>query len=329
MTNITLVVTTLNEAEALPRLFEALLGQTRPPDELILVDGGSTDGTVAVAERYQDRLPLRLVLQPGCNISQGRNVGIAAATHPLIAVTDAGCRPAPDWLAHLVAPLQADERVGLVSGRVEPEAHTHLEACIGRCSLAFQTQIGGVWFLPTARTLAFRREVWQQVGGFPEHLAFGEDAAFVVAAAAITPLCVAEKSVTFWRPRSTYGQLIRQFFNYAEGLAQAGLSRQFHLKTALQSGGMVAGVGVGLLSRRKWPWLIGLGIGGAYLWRKAQAGCFDVPGWRTFYRVPLVLLAIHLGTMAGVVQGNLRRYFASWPVKRYEFQEKYNYPVQT
>jgi glycosyltransferase involved in cell wall biosynthesis len=311
MTNVTLVVTTLNEAAALPRLLDALLGQMRPLDELILVDGGSTDGTVAVAEQYQDRLPLRILVRPGCNISEGRNEAIAAASHELIAVTDAGCRPAPDWLAHLVAPLQADEAVGLVSGRVEPEAYTHLEACIGRCSLAFQAQIGGVWILPTARTLAFRRAVWERVGGFPAQLSFGEDAAFVVAAAAITPIHVATESVTFWRPRSTYGQLMRQFFHYADGLAQAGLSRQFHLKTVLQSGGMAAGVGWGLLSRRKWSWLVGMGIGAAYLWRKAQAGCFDVPGWRTFYRVPLVLLAIHLGTMAGVIRGNLHHYFAS------------------
>lgn len=307
MSHVTLVVTMLNEGQTLPRLLEALLAQTRPPDEFILVDGGSTDNSVAVAESYQNRLPLRILVRAGCNISQGRNEGIAAASHALIAVTDAGCRPAPDWLAQLVAPLETDGKVGLVSGRVEPEAYTHLEACIGRCSLAFQAQIGGAWFLPTARALAFRQAVWEQAGGFPAHLAFGEDTAFVVAAAAITSIAVANQSVTFWRPRSNYMELIHQFFHYAEGLAQAGLSRQFHLKTALQSGGMMAAVGLGLISQRYWFWLLGLGIGGVYLRRKAQAGCFDVPGWRTFYRVPLVLFAIHLGTMAGVIYGTWQR----------------------
>lgn len=301
---VTVIMTTLNEGATIARLWQGLLTQTRPPDEIILVDGGSTDETVAISASFQGRLPLRILVRPGCNISQGRNMGIAAASHDLIATTDGGCWPAPEWLESLVAPLLADERVGLVSGRVVPVAPDHLSACIGQCSLAFQMTIGGETFLPTARTLAFRRSVWEQVGGFPEEMAFGEDAKFVLDAAANHPIRVASKATIQWQPRQTYRQVFRQFYQYADGLGQAGLSRQFHLKTTLQSGGIFAGLVGGVLWRRRWLGWMGLGIGLWYLWRKKQAGCFTVPGWQTIYRVPLVLLVIHLGTMAGIVHGN-------------------------
>lgn len=310
---VTVVITSLNEENTIARLLQGLLGQTRTPDEIILVDGGSTDNTVVVTQTWADRLPLRVLVRPGCNISQGRNIGIAAATHDLIATTDGGCWPAPDWLEQLLAPLLADKQVGLVSGRVIPSAQDHLSACIGQCSLAFQMNIGGETFLPTARTLAFRRSVWAQVGGFPEAMAFGEDAKFVVDAAASSKIRVANQAVIYWKPRQTYTQVIRQFYQYADGLGRAGLSRQFHLKTAWQSGGIVAGLVGGLIGRQRWLGAVGLGIGVWYLWRKAQAGCFAVPGWQTSYRVPLVLLAIHLGTMAGMIHGNWVRLGAGQP----------------
>lgn len=301
---LTVVVTTLNEGANIAQLWQGLLAQTRPPDEIILVDGGSVDDTVPISASFQGRLPLRILLRPGCNISQGRNVGVAAATHDLIATTDGGCWPTPEWLDALVAPLRADEHVGLVSGRVVPVATDHLSACIGQCSLAFQMTLGGATFLPTARTLAFRRSIWAKIGGFPEEMAFGEDAKFVVAAAAISSIRVVNQAVIYWQPRQTYTQVLRQFYQYADGLGRAGLSRRFHLKTALQSGGIGIGLAGGVWWRRWWLGLLGLGIGGWYLWRKKQAGCFAIPGWRTLYRVPLVLLAIHLGTMAGMIHGN-------------------------
>jgi uncharacterized membrane protein len=44
-----------------------------------------------------------------------------------------------------------------------------------------------------------------------------------------------------------------------------------------------------------------------YVLRKVREGCFSIPTWRTFYRVPLVLLAIHGGTLAGIAHGNVVR----------------------
>src|SRR4051794_20583419 len=80
-------------------MLSALERQTRPPDEIVIVDGGSTDGTLDLIQRWSNERPaVRVLSAPNTNISAGRNVAIEAASHEWIACTDAGCRPIPTWL---------------------------------------------------------------------------------------------------------------------------------------------------------------------------------------------------------------------------------------
>ena len=90
---VSLCLTVLNEADNLDALFASVVAQTRLPDEIVVVDGGSVDGTVAVVERWLARgVPIVLVTVPGANISAGRNVAISRARSEIVAVTDAGVR---------------------------------------------------------------------------------------------------------------------------------------------------------------------------------------------------------------------------------------------
>src|SRR5215217_1649684 len=100
-----LIMTVRNEAASLPGLFESILRQTALPAEVVIVDGGSTDGTQDVVRRYAAQLPLRLIERPGANISEGRNTAIEHAGCDIIAATDAGVRLEPAWLETLVMPL--------------------------------------------------------------------------------------------------------------------------------------------------------------------------------------------------------------------------------
>ena len=87
---VSIIVTVKNEADALPRLLESIRAQSRPADEIVVVDGGSTDDTLGILREYATRLPLKIISQPGANISQGRNTAIRAATGNVICSTDAG-----------------------------------------------------------------------------------------------------------------------------------------------------------------------------------------------------------------------------------------------
>src|SRR5215207_5800347 len=113
---VALVTTVLNEGTTIDALLASVAVQTRPPDEIRLVDGGSRDDTVARARAWAARgLPLTVEVIAGANISAGRNAAIAATSAPLVAVTDAGVCLAPTWLEHLAAPF-ADPAVDVVSG---------------------------------------------------------------------------------------------------------------------------------------------------------------------------------------------------------------------
>src|SRR5512143_1443686 len=100
---VTLIATVLNEGEAIRLLMDSIAAQTRAADEVIICDGGSTDNTPDIVRGYAGRLPLKVIELPGANISAGRNAAIRAAAHDLIAVTDAGVRLEPEWLARIIA----------------------------------------------------------------------------------------------------------------------------------------------------------------------------------------------------------------------------------
>ena len=107
--DVSVIVTVLNERESIRRLLDSLAAQTRRADQVVICDGGSTDGTVdaihdAVAAHRGRLGDVVVLVLPGANISRGRNAAIERARGPLIAATDAGVRLADNWLEELTAP---------------------------------------------------------------------------------------------------------------------------------------------------------------------------------------------------------------------------------
>lgn len=95
--SVSLVIPVRNEEQSLPSLIESIKQQTFEPAEIIIVDGGSVDGTVRVAKEIAGRDPRFRVVEAGpATPERGRNVGVAAARYDWIAFTDAGIRLEPD-----------------------------------------------------------------------------------------------------------------------------------------------------------------------------------------------------------------------------------------
>ncbi|MHA1262917.1 MAG: glycosyltransferase [Candidatus Freyarchaeota archaeon] len=96
---ISVVIPSLNEAEFIGRCLESLTRQTVPPDEIILVDAGSVDGTVEIARRYVDKI----IVSPKADVVLQRNLGAQEAKGDIIVSTDADTVAASDWIERLTS----------------------------------------------------------------------------------------------------------------------------------------------------------------------------------------------------------------------------------
>jgi glycosyltransferase involved in cell wall biosynthesis len=266
---VALVVTVLNEGQTIDLLLASAAAQTYPPSEVHLVDGGSTDDTVARARAWADRgLPLVVGVRPGANISAGRNAGIAATRAPLVAVTDAGVALAPDWLERLARPF-ADPAVDVVAGFFRAAPRTPFEAALGATTLPAEEDVAPASFLPSSRSVAFRRAAWERVGGYPEWLDYCEDVVFDLALRQAGCRFVWEpRALAYFRPRPTLRAFFRQYYLYARGDGKADLWPRRH---AIRYGTYLGLLPL-LLAVRRYPALavLALLLAGAYLRRPYQ-----------------------------------------------------------
>jgi len=108
--DVSVVIPAYNAEDTLGACLEALGAQSAPPDryEVIVVDDGSDDGTVAVAREHG----VRLVRQPNAGPAAARNTGARAARGKILLFTDADCAPAPDWIERMTAPFDDPEVAG-------------------------------------------------------------------------------------------------------------------------------------------------------------------------------------------------------------------------
>lgn len=225
---ISLVVTIRNEEANIRRLFASILKQTRLPDELIVCDGGSSDNTVSVMSEYSDQLPLKILLRPDVNISTGRNVAIQESRGDIIAVTDAGVRLRSDWLEILTACFEQRE-VMHAAGFFCTDAKTVFETAMGATVLPVLEDIRPQTFLPSSRSVAFRKQAWVTVGGYPEWLDYSEDVVFDLKMIEyFGKFTFVPEALVQFQPRSTIKQFARQYYNYASGDGHAGLFLNIH-----------------------------------------------------------------------------------------------------
>jgi glycosyltransferase involved in cell wall biosynthesis len=283
---VSVIITVLNEAGSLPRLLDSLAAQSRLPDEVVVVDGGSSDDTLALlhAEQARQRLALTLIERPGANISQGRNAAIAAASGEIIAATDAGVRLTSTWLEKLVepfeqqaAPAEQETAPAVVSGFFLPDPHTLFETALGATVLPELRDLCPEKFLPSSRSVAFKKSAAQDVGGYPGWLDYCEDLVFDLRLRQrYGPFAFAPQALVYFRPRGSLRAFFKQYYLYARGDGKADLWRLRHLARYLTY--LVA---VPLIALLGWRW----GWWWWALYLAAVPGMFFTP-WR---RLPALL----------------------------------------
>lgn len=112
MSSISVVIPALNDAALLERCLADLAAQSRPAEEIIVVDNGSTDATVAVARAAG----VRVLSEPLRGIWPAAATGYDAATGEIIARLDADSRPPSDWLARIETEFARSPRIAVLTG---------------------------------------------------------------------------------------------------------------------------------------------------------------------------------------------------------------------
>ncbi len=281
--SVSVITTVYNEAEAIGRLLTSLAAQTRVPNEIVICDGGSRDNTVAQIEVWaaRQKVPVKVIVEPGANISRGRNVAVGAAQGPVIAVTDAGVRLDARWLEHLIAPWEqatAGVEPIAVAGFFLADVAGAFQSAMAATVLPVLQDIDPERFAPSSRSVAFRKEAWASVGGYPEWLDYCEDLIFDFAINDLRPqqataFAWAPQALVYFRPRTNLRSFWTQYYRYARGDGKANIFPKRHAIRYFIYGvvfpALVGHLVWGFFAR--WLGWVGLLLGViAYCWRPWQ-----------------------------------------------------------
>jgi glycosyltransferase involved in cell wall biosynthesis len=206
---ISLVTTVLNDQQGCAAFFTQMEAQTYLADEIVIVDGGSKDGTWEFLLNYKPNQPysLQVTQEIGCNVARGRNLAIAQAKHDIIVSTDIGCMWEPQWLEELVRPLLEDKQLEAVMGSWQVRRED-LKSDWAKVEYAFLNEpkfIANPESHASSRSIAYRKCLWEKIGGYPEDLTLaGDDMVFALllhqiaerVSCAPVPRCYWERPIT-------------------------------------------------------------------------------------------------------------------------------------
>jgi glycosyltransferase involved in cell wall biosynthesis len=175
-TTLSVIIPTLNEAAMLPGLLDALQKQTRPPDEIIVADAGSKDGTQELAQARGARVA------PGGMPSVGRNAGARASTGELLLFLDADVLPEPDFIAEALKEF-IESGYDVATCQMEPLTEDLSTRILTEAANLFLQVVQ--YFAPHAPgfCILVRRHIHEAIGGFDESAKMAEDHDYVQRAA--------------------------------------------------------------------------------------------------------------------------------------------------
>ena len=251
---ISLVSTVLNDRKGTAAFFQQMADQTRLPDEIIIVDGGSRDGTwELLLEESQRARPWHLIVTQdrGCNVARGRNIAVTQASHEIIASTDIGCEWDREWLEELVAPLCSDPAVEIVKGSwgvkeeelTGPWAKTEYALKTDSLRSSATPQTGA-----NSRSVAYRRKLWKRIGGYPEDLTLAaDDTTFnLLVDDDGAPAAAAPAIRCYWHRHESLKAFLKEQYRYFYGAGEANILGNYFVLVGFRLSMEVMGLLVGL-----------------------------------------------------------------------------------
>ena len=172
---VSVVVCAYNAERTMDQCLASLAELNYPDYEVIVVNDGSRDRTLEIAESYGY---CRIINQPNKGLSAARNVGAEAATGEIVAYTDSDCVADPDWLTYLVAKMEASDLAACGGPNFPPPEDNLVPAAVavapgGPTHVLISDEVAEHI---AGCNMAFRRDALLQLGGFdPIYRAAGDD----------------------------------------------------------------------------------------------------------------------------------------------------------
>jgi glycosyltransferase involved in cell wall biosynthesis len=226
---ISLIATVYNDVNGTRLFLKRMEEQTKRPDEMVVCDAGSKDGTWELLLEYQERgaIPLVALQELRCRPARGRNLAVSVARHDILAVTDIGCDWDPQWLDELVAPFKSTAPPEAVMGSWKVRWDDQ-QTPWAKADYALQN---GLELRATPqshsanRAIAYRKDFYCRAGGLPEDLTFAADDMVLALLIQILgrSLDAAPEPRCYWfRPQSLRG-LLRESYRNFRGSGEAGI----------------------------------------------------------------------------------------------------------
>jgi cellulose synthase/poly-beta-1,6-N-acetylglucosamine synthase-like glycosyltransferase len=214
---VSIALTVFNEEETIENTLYSLINQSAKATEIIIVDGGSKDKTVDLIRHLQKKYQYIKLLIQKCSRAEGRNLAVELIRNDIIAMTDAGCIADKDWLKNICSPF-LNKKVDISAGFYIMKTDTNFQKAtsifLGVLPSDFNND-----FLPSTRSVAFTKDIWEKIGGFDEKLNdCAEDTLFNYKLLLFKARFARVKNALVeWGMPDTITKFYNQIFNYAKG----------------------------------------------------------------------------------------------------------------
>lgn len=309
--NIAFITTVYNEEQTIDDFLDSLFGQSKMPNEIIIVDGGSTDNTCRNIKNFKVRIKKYkgrfILLTKKGNQSVGRNQAIRHARGEIIACSDAGCILDKDWLQNITEPFK-NKNVDVVAGYYKGIAKSVFQKCLIPYALVMPDKVNAENFLPATRSVAFTKSIWKLAGGFDQRLSQGEDFAFAHVLKKIQANIVFEKdAIVFWEPRKTFQDAFLMMYLYAQGDAQSSMFRPKVILLFLRYLVGILLLVLFLIGKSHFLFILLSSIFILYLVWAVFKNYRYVKEWPALFILPILQLTADVAVIGGTLYGILKR----------------------
>lgn len=174
---IAVVIAFAERRDSIGRAVASVLANETLDFDIYVVDRNPTEGKPTALARFDGHPRVRYMPSCAWPSAAAHNLAVSRTQNPYIAVTDDDCEVSSSWLREIEAALDSDSRIGVVFGNVLPakrDPKSGVSPAYIRerpylaCSVEEKAEVEGIW-----ASMAFRRRVWERIGGFDELLGAG------------------------------------------------------------------------------------------------------------------------------------------------------------